>query len=58
MTAIGVDQDMIDTGTAAALVGAGMLSVLLYPLIGMTLRGDRAEVVGPERAAESTQGEL
>lgn len=55
VTAIGVDQDMIDTGTAAALVGAGMLSVLLYPLIGMTLRGDRAEVVGPERAAESTQ---
>ncbi|MFP3416040.1 hypothetical protein SB773_31860, partial [Bacillus sp. SIMBA_074] len=58
VTAIGVDQDMLDTGTAAALVGAGMLSVLLYPLIGMTLRGDRAEVVGPARAGEAVQGEL
>lgn len=58
VTAIGVDQDMIDTGTAAALVGAGMLSVLLYPLIGMTLRGDRDEVVGPQRVGESPQGEL
>jgi hypothetical protein len=35
-----------------------MLSVLLYPLIGMTLRGDREEVVGPQRARESLQGEL
>ncbi len=56
VTAIGVDQDMLDTGTAAALVGAGMLSVLLYPLIGMTLRGDRAEVVGPARAGRGCAG--
>ncbi|WP_226531322.1 cation:proton antiporter [Microbacterium paraoxydans] len=58
VTAIGVDEKMLDTGTAAALVGAGMLSVLLYPLIGMTLRGDRADVVGPARAGDAVQGEL
>jgi Kef-type K+ transport system membrane component KefB len=58
VTAIGVDQKMIDTGTAAALVGAGMLSVLLYPLIGMILRGDRPQVVGPAAAREHPQGEL
>jgi len=58
VTAIGVDQDMLDSGTAAALVGAGMLSVLLYPLIGMTLRGDRAQVAGPRLADQTTLGEL
>jgi Kef-type K+ transport system membrane component KefB len=58
VTAIGVDQGMLDTGTAAALVGAGMLSVLLYPLIGMTLRGERELVAGPRLADEQRQGEL
>ncbi|MBP3976299.1 cation:proton antiporter [Microbacterium sp. BLY] len=58
VTAIGVDQDMLDSGTAAALVGAGMLSVLLYPLIGMTLHGDRAQVAGPRLADQTTLGEL
>jgi len=38
VTAIGVDAGDITSGTAAALVGAGMLSVLLFPLIGLTLR--------------------
>ncbi|MET1018390.1 MAG: cation:proton antiporter, partial [Microterricola sp.] len=37
VTAIGVDQGALDTGTAAALVAAGMLSVLLFPLIGLAL---------------------
>ncbi|WP_183055135.1 MULTISPECIES: cation:proton antiporter [unclassified Microbacterium] len=58
VTAIGVDQDMLDTGTAAALVGAGMLSVLLYPLIGMTLRGEPELFVGPPPPREVPQGEL
>ncbi len=58
VTGIGVDQRMLDTGTAAALVGAGMLSVLLYPLIGMTLRGDRAQVARPRLVEETRQGEL
>ncbi|RZS66086.1 transporter (CPA2 family) [Agromyces ramosus] len=38
VTAIGVDQGDLSTGTAAALVGAGMLSVLLFPLIALTVR--------------------
>lgn len=58
VTAIGVDQDMLDTGTAAALVGAGMLSVLIYPLLGMTLRGDAQRIAGPQPADELPQGEL
>ncbi|UNK71550.1 cation:proton antiporter [Microbacterium sp. H1-D42] len=55
VTAIGVDQGMLETDVAAALVGAGMLSVLLYPLIGMTLRGERAAV---QNAKGTLQGEL
>ncbi|MEJ1088632.1 cation:proton antiporter [Microbacterium sp. Mu-80] len=53
VTAIGVDREMLGTDIAAALVGAGMLSVLLYPLVGMTLRGERAAVRGA-----SSRGEL
>ena len=37
VTAIGVDQGASTSGTAAALVGAGMLSVLLFPLLGLAL---------------------
>ena len=41
VTAIGVDKGIVDPGLASALVGAGMLSVLLFPLVGMALRGER-----------------
>jgi Kef-type K+ transport system membrane component KefB len=37
VTGIGVDRHVLDTGTAAALVGAGMLSVLLFPLVALML---------------------
>ena len=37
VTGIGVSQGDISSGTAASLVGAGMLSVLLFPLIGLAL---------------------
>ncbi|MFG6444272.1 cation:proton antiporter [Microbacterium sp. P07] len=47
VTSIGIDQGSLDTGTAAALVGAGMLSVLLFPFVGMALRGDRSVVTTP-----------
>ncbi|PWC03983.1 cation:proton antiporter [Agromyces badenianii] len=43
VTAIGVDNGDLPSGTAAALVGAGMLSVLLFPLIALTLRKNRAD---------------
>lgn len=38
VTGIGVDQGALDTGTAAALVAAGMISVLLFPLLGLAMR--------------------
>lgn len=41
VTAIGVDEGVLTTADAAVVVGAGMLSVLLFPLIGMSLRGER-----------------
>ena len=41
VTAIGVDEGILSTATAALLVGAGMLSVLLFPLLAMSIRGER-----------------
>ncbi len=56
VTAIGVDEGVLDSAIAAALVGAGMLSVLIYPLVAMILRGDRARLDAAEQALP--QGEL
>ncbi|MDQ2690144.1 MAG: cation:proton antiporter [Chloroflexota bacterium] len=47
-TSTALDHGFIGPGMAAALVGAGMLSVLIYPLIAMALRGERE----PEEAVE------
>ncbi|MCK2037811.1 cation:proton antiporter [Microbacterium sp. SSW1-49] len=58
VTAIGVDEKMIEPGTAAALVGAGMLSVLFFPVLGMLLHGDRDRIAGRRPADELPQGEL
>ncbi|WP_438353863.1 cation:proton antiporter [Microbacterium sp. CJ88] len=44
VTAAGVDAHVLSTSHAAMLVGAGMLSVLVFPLVGMTLRGERRSV--------------
>jgi Kef-type K+ transport system membrane component KefB len=41
VTAIGVSEDILTSAHASVLVGAGMLSVLLFPLIAMTMRGER-----------------
>jgi Kef-type K+ transport system membrane component KefB len=38
VTDIGVKEHDLASGTATALVGAGMLSVLLFPIIALTLR--------------------
>ncbi len=43
VTAIGVDDGDLPTGTATALVGAGMLSVLLFPLLALVLRRRSAD---------------
>lgn len=57
VTAIGVDHDMIESGIAAALVGAGMLSVLVFPVLGMLVRGDARRLAAPGVRIEA-QGEL
>jgi Kef-type K+ transport system membrane component KefB len=52
VTAIGVDHRIISAATAAVLVGAGMLSVLLFPLLGMAIRRrpvDAAAIATDER---------
>ena len=36
-TAIGRELGLIDAGEAAALVGAGLLSVLIFPAVGLAL---------------------
>jgi hypothetical protein len=36
-TAIGMDLGRIDAAAGAALIGAGLLSVLLFPLTGLVL---------------------
>ncbi|MFD7261541.1 cation:proton antiporter [Streptomyces sp. NPDC059874] len=38
ITTLGVQAGKVDPGEAAALVGAGMLSVLVFPLVGLRLR--------------------
>ena len=47
VTAIGVDAGFLSSSLASVLVAGGMLSVLLLPLIGMALRGERARVSMP-----------
>ncbi|MBB2975319.1 Kef-type K+ transport system membrane component KefB [Microbacterium endophyticum] len=38
VTAIGVDAEILSPAVASVLVGAGMLSVLVYPLVAMAVR--------------------
>lgn len=47
ITHLGVEADQMRSSTAAALVGAGMLSVVAFPLLGRGLLGPQAM---PERA--------
>jgi Kef-type K+ transport system membrane component KefB len=54
VTAIGVDQGDLPSGTAAALVGAGMLSVLAFPLGALTVRG-RAPAAGAPAGEEDVE---
>jgi len=53
-TAIGMELGLIDAATSAALVGAGLLSVLLFPLTGLLLLR-RAAGVTDGRAARVTR---
>jgi Kef-type K+ transport system membrane component KefB len=50
---IGVDLGVISEATSAALIGAGLLSVLIFPLLAATIlaRGSRPDEVAEEGAA-------
>jgi Kef-type K+ transport system membrane component KefB len=50
-TAIGMDLGLIDAAASAALIGAGLLSVLLFPLTGLVLLRRRAATELDELAA-------
>jgi Kef-type K+ transport system membrane component KefB len=55
-TAIGEELGLVDAAEGAALIGAGLLSVLLFPLIGLTLlRRGGTEDAG-KRAGEEPEG--
>jgi Kef-type K+ transport system membrane component KefB len=61
ITEIGLSTDRMTTSNAAALVGAGMLSVLVLPLVGFAVLGDDDEPVEPDAttpAAPEAFGEL
>lgn len=50
---IGVDEGVLTSGQAAMFIGAGMLTVLLFPLVGMAVRGQRVR-----RSAEPVEDDL
>lgn len=54
ITTIGVDSGRMRPENAAALVGAGMLSVLVYPLVGFVLLRRAGVVAGPLPAPDQT----
>ncbi|MEV7724275.1 cation:proton antiporter [Streptomyces sp. NPDC087917] len=53
ITTLGVDDGKLGEGEAAALVGAGMVSVLVFPLVAMRMRmRARGRETAPDRGAE------
>jgi Kef-type K+ transport system membrane component KefB len=46
ITTIAVSEDRMRTTTAAALVGAAVISTAIYPLLGLRMRGSKAEPEG------------
>jgi Kef-type K+ transport system membrane component KefB len=56
-TAIGEDLDLLSSAEGAALIGAGLLSVLLFPILGLSLlRGD--EEVEVDKAADEVPEQM
>jgi Kef-type K+ transport system membrane component KefB len=53
ITSIGVDEGAVLPATAASLVGAGMISVLLFPMLGLRLLALPAAVAAEEPAEHS-----
>ncbi|MEV5978947.1 cation:proton antiporter [Streptomyces sp. NPDC052114] len=56
ITTIGLDEKALTAGEAAALVGAGMVSVLVFPLLALRLRARNGSgVTAPERPVHRTE---
>ena len=53
ITSLGVQDGRLTEATAAALVGAGMLSVLLFPLTATRVRGISRPVAGDRWSDDS-----
>jgi Kef-type K+ transport system membrane component KefB len=53
ITTVAVETGHMRVSTASALVGAAMLSTLLFPLVAMRLRRGRVERLAPEAEAAS-----
>jgi hypothetical protein len=51
-TAIGVDLGLVDAAESAALIAAGLLSVVIFPVLGLSIlrRGGMAPDVMPTQA--------
>ena len=56
ITTIAIDDGKMKSSTAAGLVGAAMLSTLIFPFVGAALqkRATEAGEVGPPRADPAT----
>ncbi len=50
ITTLAVDTGHMRASTAAALVGAAVLSTLVFPVLGLRLRGDLAAAEAAEEA--------
>lgn len=57
ITSIGVDEGAVSPATAASLVGAGMISVLVFPLLGLRLLTPTA-AAGEEAGPPAERGDL
>jgi Kef-type K+ transport system membrane component KefB len=57
ITSIGVDEGAVSPATAASLVGAGMISVLVFPLLGLSLLTPAA-AAGEEAGPPAERGDL
>ncbi|MER8035206.1 cation:proton antiporter [Streptomyces hydrogenans] len=53
ITTIGLDDEALSAGEAAALVGAGMVSVLVFPLLALRIRAGRDRA--PEEAVSGSE---
>ncbi|WP_419993306.1 cation:proton antiporter [Streptomyces boninensis] len=56
ITTIGLDEEVLGSGEAAALVGAAMISVLVYPLIALRLRAQAAGTSGSSAPKDRAAG--